>query len=178
MMLEGTRDENAQLTHRFLGAWVRGGKIRLRHPRPKAAYSTPVCRLIGWYKTPQRLAQVEIGPRRLVQQAVELVAHAVSLSRASMSGRQSLASSIRSRLPRADHALSLEELQAVHGRMFKYADADNDGKLTIQELRNFHAGDLGPEQDRSRPRAQAVATWAHESGKHPLQPASYAETFP
>ena len=47
----------------------------------------------------------------------------------------------------ADRALSLEEFQAVHGRMFKYADADNDGKLTIQELRKFHIGDVDPDQD-------------------------------
>ena len=47
----------------------------------------------------------------------------------------------------ADRALSLEEFQAVHARMFKYADADNDGKLTMQELRRFHAGDSDPHED-------------------------------
>jgi hypothetical protein len=41
-----------------------------------------------------------------------------------------------------DHALSLEEVQAVHARIFKYADADNDGKLTEPELRRFHGGDV------------------------------------
>lgn len=33
-----------------------------------------------------------------------------------------------------------EELQAVRARMFKNADADTDGKLTIEELRNCHSG--------------------------------------
>lgn len=47
----------------------------------------------------------------------------------------------------ADRALSLEEFQAVHARMFKYADADNDGKLTLEELRKFHSGDAGPDRD-------------------------------
>ena len=41
-----------------------------------------------------------------------------------------------------DRALSLEEVQAVHARIFKYADADNDGKLTEAELRRFHGGEV------------------------------------
>ena len=47
----------------------------------------------------------------------------------------------------ADRALSMEEFQAVHERMFKYADADGDGKLTIEELRKFHSGETDPNQD-------------------------------
>ena len=40
-------------------------------------------------------------------------------------------------------ALSLEEVQAVHARMFKYADADADGELTLDEMRAFmHGGDV------------------------------------
>ena len=45
----------------------------------------------------------------------------------------------------ADRAVSLEEFQAAHARIFKYADADNDGKLTTDEMRGFfrrlHGGD-------------------------------------
>ena len=40
-----------------------------------------------------------------------------------------------------DGALSLEEVQAVHARMFKYVDADGDGKLSPDELRGFFHGD-------------------------------------
>lgn len=41
--------------------------------------------------------------------------------------------------------LSLEEVQAVHARMFQYADADDDGELTLQELRGFmHGGGENP----------------------------------
>lgn len=47
----------------------------------------------------------------------------------------------------ADRSLSLEEFQAVHARMFKYADADGDGKLTMEELRKFHFGDADPDED-------------------------------
>lgn len=47
-----------------------------------------------------------------------------------------------------DRALSLEEVQTVHARIFKYADADNDGKLTEAELRRFLHGD---EAARDRP---------------------------
>tara|TARA_R110000787_G_scaffold64464_1_gene145563 strand:+ start:500 stop:832 length:333 start_codon:yes stop_codon:yes gene_type:complete len=43
-----------------------------------------------------------------------------------------------------DGALSIEEVQAVHTRMFNYADADKDGKLTPEELRGFmHGGGPG-----------------------------------
>ena len=37
-----------------------------------------------------------------------------------------------------DRALSLEEVEAVHARMFSYADQDKDGKLTLEELRAFY----------------------------------------
>ncbi len=33
-----------------------------------------------------------------------------------------------------DGALSMDEMQAVHQRMFAYADADKNGKLTADEL--------------------------------------------
>jgi hypothetical protein len=36
-----------------------------------------------------------------------------------------------------DGALSMEEVQAVHARMFNYADSDKDGKLTRDELQGF-----------------------------------------
>lgn len=40
-----------------------------------------------------------------------------------------------------DRALSLEEVQAVHARLFDYADTDSDGKLTLAEIRDFfHRG--------------------------------------
>ena len=48
----------------------------------------------------------------------------------------------------SDGALSLEEVQAVHARMFSYVDADEDGKLTRDELRSFfHHGDFDFEND-------------------------------
>ena len=40
--------------------------------------------------------------------------------------------------------LSLEEVQAVHARMFQYADTDDDGELSLQELRGFMHGEGGP----------------------------------
>lgn len=36
--------------------------------------------------------------------------------------------------------LSLEEVQALHARLFGYADADDDGELTMQELARFMHG--------------------------------------
>jgi hypothetical protein len=47
----------------------------------------------------------------------------------------------------ASGTLSLEEVQAVHARMFQYADTDEDGELTIAELRAFmHGGDTSAAQ--------------------------------
>jgi Ca2+-binding EF-hand superfamily protein len=37
----------------------------------------------------------------------------------------------------ADGAVSLQEFQAGHERIFKAMDADKDGKLTLDEIRNF-----------------------------------------
>jgi Ca2+-binding EF-hand superfamily protein len=39
-----------------------------------------------------------------------------------------------------DGTLSLEEVQAVHARMFNYADSDKDGKLTLEEMQRFFRG--------------------------------------
>jgi Ca2+-binding EF-hand superfamily protein len=39
-----------------------------------------------------------------------------------------------------DGAVSLNEFQAAHERMFKAMDADKDGKLTLQEARQFMLG--------------------------------------
>lgn len=44
--------------------------------------------------------------------------------------------------------LSLEEVQAVHARIFKYADADDDGSLTMEELAGFmHGRGFGADDD-------------------------------
>jgi len=39
-----------------------------------------------------------------------------------------------------DGALSLEEVQDVHARIFRAVDADDDGSVTQAELRGFMAG--------------------------------------
>ena len=39
-----------------------------------------------------------------------------------------------------DKAISFEEMEAVHKRMFDLVDADGDGKVTIGEIRQFHTG--------------------------------------
>jgi len=39
-----------------------------------------------------------------------------------------------------DGALSLEEFQAVHERMFAAMDGDDDGKLTFEEMEGFMGG--------------------------------------
>jgi|GEM_PF-1306845 hypothetical protein len=44
--------------------------------------------------------------------------------------------------------LSLEEVQAVHARIFNYADANDDGQLTEEELRGFFQGRRFGDDDR------------------------------
>lgn len=39
-----------------------------------------------------------------------------------------------------DGALSLEEVQAVHARMFHAMDADGNGRLTLEEIETFMHG--------------------------------------
>jgi len=39
-----------------------------------------------------------------------------------------------------DGSLSLEEVQAVHERMFKMADADGNGQVSPKEIRDFMMG--------------------------------------
>lgn len=39
-----------------------------------------------------------------------------------------------------DGALSLEEVQAVHARMFKAMDADKNGRVTLEEMQQFMRG--------------------------------------
>lgn len=39
-----------------------------------------------------------------------------------------------------DGALSLEEVQAVHERMFNMADANDDGQVDVEEIRGFMTG--------------------------------------
>ena len=39
-----------------------------------------------------------------------------------------------------DGAVSLQEFQAGHERIFKAMDADKDGRLTLEEIRNFRLG--------------------------------------
>jgi hypothetical protein len=48
--------------------------------------------------------------------------------------------------------LSLEEVQAVHARLFGYADADDDGELTMEELAAFMHG--GPATGAAETQAQ------------------------
>jgi hypothetical protein len=49
-----------------------------------------------------------------------------------------------------DGALSLEEVQAVHARIFKAVDADGDGKATPEEIRSFFRSLQGGGRDRDR----------------------------
>jgi hypothetical protein len=39
-----------------------------------------------------------------------------------------------------DGALSLEEVQSAHARIFKAIDANKDGKVTVEEIQNFFRG--------------------------------------
>jgi hypothetical protein len=39
-----------------------------------------------------------------------------------------------------DGALSLEEVQAVHARMFKAMDVDKNGRVTLEEMQQFIRG--------------------------------------
>jgi EF hand len=39
-----------------------------------------------------------------------------------------------------DGALSLEEVQTVHARMFKAIDADKNGRVTLEEMQQFMRG--------------------------------------
>jgi len=39
-----------------------------------------------------------------------------------------------------DAALSLEEVQAAHAKIFKAVDADKNGKATLEEIQTFFAG--------------------------------------
>jgi hypothetical protein len=43
-----------------------------------------------------------------------------------------------------DGTLSLDEVQAVHARVFKAADADGNGRLTLEEIESFVGGGVGP----------------------------------
>jgi Ca2+-binding EF-hand superfamily protein len=41
-------------------------------------------------------------------------------------------------------ALSLEEVQAVHERIFRAVDEDDDGQVTPEEIQAFMRGGMGP----------------------------------
>jgi Ca2+-binding EF-hand superfamily protein len=45
-----------------------------------------------------------------------------------------------------DGAVSLQEFQAGHERMFKAMDADKDGRLTLEEVQSFGRGLTNPVQ--------------------------------
>jgi Ca2+-binding EF-hand superfamily protein len=45
-----------------------------------------------------------------------------------------------------DGALSLEEVQAAHARIFKAVDANKDGKVNIEEIQQFFRGSGSPDK--------------------------------
>ncbi len=45
-----------------------------------------------------------------------------------------------------DGAVSLQEFQAGHERMFKAMDVDKDGRLTLEEVQNFGRSLRGSQQ--------------------------------
>ena len=47
-----------------------------------------------------------------------------------------------------DGAVSLQEFQAGHERMFKAMDVDKDGRLTLEEVQNFGRSLRGSQHDR------------------------------
>jgi len=64
----------------------------------------------------------------------------------------------------ADGAVSLNEFQAAHERIFKALDTNHDGRLTLQEVRAFFQGqnemnvpDRSPSQPGSSPPATRPA---------------------
>ena len=40
-----------------------------------------------------------------------------------------------------DGALSLEEVQAAHAKIFKAVDTDKNGQVTLEEIQTFFGGD-------------------------------------
>ncbi|MFL5258932.1 MAG: EF-hand domain-containing protein [Hyphomicrobiales bacterium] len=45
-----------------------------------------------------------------------------------------------------DGALSLEEVQSAHARIFKAVDANKDGKVTVEEMQQFFRGSEAPDK--------------------------------
>jgi hypothetical protein len=46
-----------------------------------------------------------------------------------------------------DGALSLEEVQSAHARIFKAVDANKDGKVTVAEMQQFFRGSEAPDKE-------------------------------
>lgn len=49
-----------------------------------------------------------------------------------------------------DGALSLQEYQAVHERMFKALDSDGDGRVTLEEMQSFMPGMATPKPQQQQ----------------------------